>query len=139
MQAIHNSYEAICNYIELFQRAKIQDKCKQFTTQACRGRHPAQPSASRTRHHPPETINKAPTNLIAGGFVLYKQNQIESVVLDLTIDNFLQFFFHVVGIEQLINALVVHKENLPLSVRIPDRFNIGRLGHFGSGEKKSDV
>ena len=34
MQAIHNNQLRLTNYVELFQRAKIQDKCKQFTTRA---------------------------------------------------------------------------------------------------------
>ena len=32
MQAIHNSAILLHCVLELFQRAKIQDKCKQFTT-----------------------------------------------------------------------------------------------------------
>ena len=32
MQAIHNGFDIILARYELFQRAKIQDKCKQFTT-----------------------------------------------------------------------------------------------------------
>ena len=32
MQAIHNASDGTCPIFKLFQRAKIQDKCKQFTT-----------------------------------------------------------------------------------------------------------